>query len=84
MRWKPPLLSRIALSATRFVPERIYFAIWIAALDELQDPKKDWVQEVEIHDPDGSIEYSSVVRWIRLDKLRRRIWREKLHATLEK
>ena len=84
MRWKAPLLSRVALFATRFVPSRVYWSIWISALDELEDSTSGWSQDVEIHEPDGSVEYSTVVRYVRLNTLKRRIWREKLHATLEK
>lgn len=85
MRWtKLPLRTKIAHWFVRLLPHRVHMVIWLCALDELIDPERDYLQDVEIHDDDGTIEFSSVVRYTRIDRLRRRIWRDELGATLER
>lgn len=85
MRWTNlPLRTRLAMWIARLLPHRVHMAIWLCALDELIDDERDYLQHVEIHEEDGSIELTDAVRYIKIDSLRRRIWRDELGATLTK
>lgn len=86
--YKPPPLSRLALRVAQLLPRRVFFAAWIGALDELTRSDGEWLRSVEIHERDvngnlNCVVYCDVVEFIAIETLRRRIWRDELHATVE-
>ena len=76
--YKIPLRSEIAFWVTRLLPNRVHAWIWINAYDELREHCRD----VKITDDDG-FTLTSVVDEIRIETLRRKMFRDYLHATTE-
>jgi hypothetical protein len=75
--YRPPALSRLALwVAHRLTPGRVYWAIFISALDYVDDQ----CEPIDDHHADGSRSLYDGISNIKIENLKRRIWREKLKA----
>ena len=78
--YKIPLRSEIAFWVTRLLPNRVHAWIWINAYDELEEQYRD----VEIHEDESKIiTLTSVVDMIQIENMRRKLFRDYLHATTE-
>jgi hypothetical protein len=78
--YEPPLLPRLALwVALHAIPDRVYAAIMIMTYDSLEDHYR----AVNHHNEDGSRELFDAVSAVRVEKLRRNLWRNQLKAAVE-
>lgn len=77
--YKIPVMSKIAGWIARRLPDRVYAWIWIAAYEALDDHYKS-IHELE---DDGTESYYHGISAIRIEGLRRQLFRDYLRATIE-
>lgn len=77
-KWKLPLLSKLAWFVARKLPNRVAGVIWLEAYEELEKHYRAvWTEE------NDCFEHFDAVSAVRIESLRRKVFREFLKAEAE-